>query len=421
MTTVAAAATTTTTTTDDQLVVALGQNKGSFICPYITLTARPFDRTDQCIDLVSFDVGTTHLGIARVRYDRAARRCCIVQGAQIDIYHPHRSLELDTVFRGVSKRKRQRKPAHVEPFDAHQWPPSPSTTIAIGAATAGVAASSANDDDDDGPEEVQEETVVQAFHRRMLREKQTLREQANTLSQQWMHDVELMPFALHLVPWLHDTSIDRVLVEQQDQINTQMRCIGYCIFDIFQTRRMLALEHPMVPIASISEHAALELFPSTLKLSQWVINVLLQSWRVYTDASLAYDAPACHDDDDDDDDDDDKEANERRGEAGVRERSVEVVERERKRRKKAAAVKTHDDLVNHASHGKKKASAVRVLTHLFTPDRRAQHQHPFYHWLSVQRSEKHNVCDAILQAFAWIIKYEQEPQMERIRKRRKQK
>lgn len=384
----------------EPLIISLGQNKGDFECPRITVAAKTFQKTTSCIDIVSFDVGTTHLAVARLRYDRQRFRCCIVEAALIDIYNPWQSLRPDKQFRSSEKSRKQRKPAHVEPFSGAEWPAIPAK---------------------ENEEEKQQE--LYRFHAEMLEKKRIKRAEETNEALQWTHDVEMLSLALHWVPWLHDHQIDRVLVEQQQYDNTKMRCISYCLLDMFQTRRLVALSlcpAPLVP--SISKEATLELFPSTLKLSQWVINVLLQSWTVLPDPTLLYSAPKEEEKEEDEEEDDDGDGEE---EKGVTVRTLEEVEEARKQRAKKNRNNTmlHDDLVDHATHGTKKQSASRVLTYFFTPrsptpDRKPDRQHPFHNWLTVQRAEKHNVCDAVLQAIAFIIKNEQQPQMVRQRKKR---
>lgn len=446
-----------TPTQSDQIIVSLGEDKGCFQSPVICLAARPFTKTAACIDLISFDVGTTHLAVARIRYDRAHNRCCIVNAVQMDIYNPWRSLMLDADYRhadGSVKNKRQRKPGHVEPFDGSVWP-SWKTKSEIASV---IDANNAN-----------KGGSLTDFHKRILDEKRVLREKETSQTHRWVHDVELMPLALHNIEWLHDTDIDRVLVEQQQYDNTKMRCISYCLLDMFQTRRLCAFlqqqQQQCEPeqqqnIPALGSHAVLEMFPSTMKLSKWVINILLQSWRVEADQTLALSASQKKQQrqgrqkEEQKDRERVQKENGTESEAddlqqiGVCERTSDEVEQERKQSMRKAnrnrnnnesqflSAKRHDDLVDHATHGTKKTSAVRVLEHLFAPVDHDAHnsdalagtesrrhdgegQHPMAHWLDSQRAEKHNVCDAILQAFAWLIKHEQEPAMQRIRKKRK--
>jgi len=234
---------------------------------------------------------------------------------------------------------------------------------------------------------------------------------------------------------------------------------------MFQTRRVCSLllqrdqRAEGCHFPALASHAALEMFPSTMKLSKRVINVLLQSWRVESDASLALTVSQRKEQQREqqqrraDSHEDQQRARAEPTSAGVVDRGSDEVEMERKlklcRRRRPnrnnnccsdagatnteafLSAKDHDDLVDHATHGTKKTSAVRVLEHLFapatdcgTPGHDASvaseiGQHPMAHWLDSQRAEKHNVCDAILQAFAWLIKHEQEPAMQRVRKKRK--
>lgn len=397
------------------LIISIGQDKGQFECPQICMTSRPFPKTSSCIDVVSYDVGTTHLAVARLRFDRDNMACCIVEGALIDIYNPWDSLKLDIKF-GQGNQRKNGKPDHVEPFSAQTWPPLRGKQI--------VHPNSETD------------KHLRKFHENVLQQKKETREEAKTESLQWAHDVEVLSLALHWIPWIHGSDIDHVLFEQQQHDNTKMRCISYCLLDTYQNRRLLAISlQEKGRIASVGEKTVLELFPSTLKLSPKIINLLLQSWIVMPSKSCSYKepkkAPASkrtileqHQ----------QQAREKqqtgeKEEEGVKVKSLQEIEDARKQRAKNNRNNTmlHDDLVDHATHGTKKQSASRVLTYFFKPkpiksdngsEIPSKIQHPFYNWLMTQRAEKHNVCDAILQAMAFIIKNEQQPRMIRQRKKR---
>lgn len=330
-----------------------------------TLTPRPFAKTSACIDVVSFDVGTVNLGCVRVRYDTAAHRCCLVHAMVLDMYEPRRSLGADTAFRAGAQSVRARKPTHIEPFDGDCWPDPPPAPPPL-------------------PSAHQEHHAHLLDAARREREAPKRKQRAAVL---WELQFQLLPLALDHVPWLQDDAVDRVLVEQQQYDNTVMRCVSYAIVSYYATRRSARLlvsdpapaAAPAAPAVSTKCH--LQIFPSTIKLSKAYINALGRTCQVQAlaeplAASLLHmvrpaaqaSGGAQHNDEGDTDE--------------------------------AVGSNLHDALVSHASHAHKKASAARVLGKLFDA-----HTHPFGHWLESQRQAKHNVCDALLQALAWILQW----------------
>lgn len=330
-----------------------------------TLTARPFAKTNPCIDVVSFDVGTVNLGIVRVRYDTAAHRCCLVHAMVLDMYEPRRSLDVDTEFRAGAQSVRTRKPRHIEPFDGDHWPDPPPEVPAL-------------------PRVHQEHHAHLLDAARREREAPKRKQRAAVL---WELQFQLLPLALDHVPWLQDDAVDRVLVEQQQYDNTVMRCVSYAIVSYYATRRSARLlaEAPSAVASAVSTECQLQIFPSTNKLSKAYINALGCTCHVQTLAEpltvsllhmvrpAAQPIGGAQDNDDTDSDETTSEA---------------------------VGTNLHDLLVSHKSHAHKKASATRVLVKLFDA-----HTHPFGHWLESQRQAKHNVCDALLQALAWILQW----------------
>lgn len=332
-----------------------------------TITTRPFAKSRSSLDIVSFDVGTVHLGVVRVRYDTQLHRCCIVEAAVVDVYAPRASLRGDEEFRaGAASARARRKPDRIEPFHGSTWPDAPQPAPPLADAHA-----------------EQHQQLLDVAQRERSAPKR--RQRASVL---WELQFQLLPLALDCVPWLHDADIDRVLVEQQQYDNTVMRCISYAIVGYFTTRRSALVLQAADPDAdlqrrALGRHCALQIFPSTLKLNKAYVNTLTTTCAVDTlseplhasllqivrpgSASSASSAQARAESTDDD---------------------VEP------------ASNVHDELVSHASHAHKKVSAIRVVDSMFDA-----HTHPFGHWLEAQRQAKHNVCDALLQAFAWILQW----------------
>lgn len=173
--------------------------------------------------------------------------------------------------------------------------------------------------------------------------------------------VAMMSFALQSVDWLNgsDPNLSYVLVEVQDPVNAKMRSVGHSVQTFYESLNA-RLAHQSAAEAQRAD--ALDLVDtrqlrvryvsSRLKLSDAVLSVLGDTLRF----GATNDNDALGD-------------------------------------KLRATISTR-------SHAAKKSSAVQVFKVLAE---QAPDDHPFFGWLSKQRSTKHNILDALLQALSFLM------------------
>lgn len=163
--------------------------------------------------------------------------------------------------------------------------------------------------------------------------------------------IALLAWTLHSMDWLRGDTCDAdvVLVEVQDPQNPQMRSVGHAIQAYYETenaRRSLSSSYrkPCMCVQYVS---------SQLKLSDAVLAALddhLDFQHFFVSG----------------------------------------------KKKKESLI----ELISRRSHSAKKASAVHVFN---TLQKRALPTHPFFMWSKSQRTTKHNVFDALLQAWSWML------------------
>lgn len=226
--------------------------------------------------------------------------------------------------------------------------------------------------------------IISEFHKKFL-------QVSENKSETYEDDILRLPFALEMIEWAYDSDVDHVIIEIQKRDNILMRIVGYSIMTFYQTQRWIRIKNSIPELKSLSENAKITMFPSTLKLSAEILTILSQSWNLVLTGETG--TPYVED----------KVQKEK-----VQEK-IEIEEVE---------ILNEKAFLKKSSHSQRKTTSILVVANLFKSCHVTQRTHPFRHWLETQRREKNNICDALLQSFAWIVKNEQEPRMQKIKKKK---
>lgn len=337
----------------------------------ILVSARPpsggATTSADSVRIASFDVGLINLGVSETVWTPSLRHVHVARALLMNVYRPYESLQMEDNVRAAAD------------------PVAPTAT-----ATATATATITMDLTGDGegvppaaawprpvvvpvkrkktpkpkkkapPKRVAKPKYVQPYgdgsgvghsdltdteqHRQLLARTVTSKTPA---AEKWQRSVALLVRALDLMPWLLECDV--VLVEQQDPKNTSMRCLSYVLLSYFDVRRRERVARGLA-------QQQLVLFPSTAKLSDRVVQWMGRTWSVETSDGTAT-------------------------------RSM-------------AALPTQ---VCTDTYAARKKSAPKIMSALFGSETDAV-RHPFGAWLRSQRAEKHNVCDALLQSFAYLCR-----------------
>lgn len=194
-----------------------------------------FQKTDNCIDLLSFDPGIVNGGVVHLRVDKLNKRFCVLHTALLNIRDPFVALSTESIAAKQARGKRSQKPIHVEPFSGDAWP------------------------------------MLDFVARQSVNHVAKLAEFNSHEEPKFEHQMALLPFALHSADWLDgsDENLDAVLVEVQDPQNPKMRALGHSVQTFYEN----------VNARGRAKMLRVEYVSSRLKLSEAVLGVLADNLR----------------------------------------------------------------------------------------------------------------------------------------------
>lgn len=375
----------------------------------VVCVADELPKTDTTIDILSFDIGTVNMGVARVRYDFARGRVCVMNAMLLNIFHPFQmlnendkhdeSIASTTAFpvaayehhRVESERVANRQILNCA-YSEKQRVSRKRARIVEKTEHALQFAS------DRHPERT-------AKRRRAKIEQSTL---PKTLADNWALIGAQLTLALSGHAWMANMQdLEFILLEQQDRTNPKARAICMSIVTFYETKR-----HTQTDVSQRRQtdgywHLApfIKICSASNKLAQKMTAALRSgSWTMQSVAATQVTSGANQ--------------------------LTDVQTR--------ALLKKHfhlptSDVANSETYSKRKISSVDEITAFFCSNiiakARAQSATPlpekceervvqmlarepvnaYAHWIINQLKEKNNVTDALLQAFSWIEQCEVPP------------
>jgi len=392
----------------------------------VVLDEIAFERSDNTIDIVSFDIGTVRMGVTRVRYDYQRRRLCILYAMLLNIYHPYQVLncnDQDSKDESTFKVKAYQHTAH--PFGCESASQSRQTRAQLNAAFSQKQSFSRKRAliVENSEQALQFYSARHPPHTKKRREaKFAKKEISKALAKGWVLDSAQLVLALNGHDWISgesaDGPLDFCLLEQQDPKNIHMRALCMSVATYYETRRQMALQlkQKAAECADTSEFATqalrslrpiVKICSSSNKLAHGITDALHTRWSV---------SRQMRDDS-----------------STLRLTAVQI----RALCKKYFSVPSENSVANSENYSKRKISSVAEITRFFcrplleearsrtkrycersliqtnvTPNKcpeavveslaRSFPVGAYAHWLVNQQAEKNNITDALLQVFSWI-------------------
>lgn len=348
-----------------------------------------FPPNENSIDIVSYDIGTKNMGVARIRYDFATHKLCILNAMLLNIYHPFQMLnendkDADTEFRVdayyANKPIQQTLQTGNHEFSQKQFLSRKRARITQ------LPAQTLQFLTDTHPQNT-------AKRRRTKLNQPTI---SKALEKNWALLGAQLTYSIDAHKWMSDIcDIDFILLEQQDRTNVQTRAIMLSLVTFYETKRLQASNRVRTATNSAAATPLWDLCPlikvcsSSNKLGHLITRAMRTQWTVTSSSSEYFMTP------------------------------VQIRALLKKHFKPPAS-----DVADTSDYSKRKISSKDEVTYFFCQDviNRARTLSPlaekcpenvieqiarqpvnaYAHWIVNQLGEKNNVTDAILQTFAWI-------------------
>jgi hypothetical protein len=376
----------------------------------IVCTDAVLARTSTSIDIVSIDIGTINMGVARIRYDYASGNLCILNAMLLSIFNP---------FQMLNDNDAGHDETTTFPVDAYYaQPPSDAqraqdnTRFSQQQLLSRKRARITEKND----ATLQFATDMHPSNgAKRRRTKLNAPQIPAALAENWALIGAQLTLALQAHAWISE-NVDFLLVEQQDRSNPKARAVSLAIVTFFETKRHMCLQQangqPQQPQPQQQQqqqqrggHFALAPFIKVCSASNKLAHATVAAMRTSWTTVSVHDAST------------------------LRMTPVQV----------KALLKKHflppatQDTVNTETYSKRKISSKDEITSFFCrasiesaraksladgADRTSRlpatcaesivervAQEPvnaYAHWIVNQLQKKNNVTDALLQAFSWI-------------------
>lgn len=362
----------------------------------ITLTTNIVPISDTSIDILSFDIGTINMGIAKMRYDFVTKRLCILNAMLMNIFNPFQTLnendkEVDTQTKFTVDAYYASEPASVE---LDQGNKEFSTKQLQSRKRARVT---------EKTEKVLE-FVTDTYPENTAKRRRKALEQpqiTKSLANNWALIGAQLSCAFEAHKFINSLDeVDFIIIEQQQRTNVLTRAICMSIVTYYETKRQLQPQVNKRFRSSATEHALWTMGPfikicsAVNKLSHDIVEAMHNDW--------IFEQPSC-----------------------TKKLTATQIR---------ALLKKHfiPPPVDTSSYSKRKISSKHEITKLFcnslilkarslsfqqsptVPPEKCSEEiieqlteenvNNYAFWIVNQLGEKNNVTDALLQAFAWIQK-----------------
>lgn len=234
----------------------------------ITCTDAPFPPCDTTIDVVSFDIGTINMGVARVRYDYTSHRLCVLNAMLLNIFHP---------FQRLNENDAEHDKDTTFPVSAYYAAATLTDIVAENRAfsqqqllcrkRARVCENTEH--------ALQFATDMHPSGTAKRRHTKFNQSQIPaTLADNWALIGAQLSLAIEAHRWMSQLDdIDFILIEQQDRANPKARAISLALVTFFETKRHLQPLSRRRPQTHMHEHAPTGSQPLSSPLSSPLVTL----------------------------------------------------------------------------------------------------------------------------------------------------